>query len=93
MTLRPSNLPKLAICACFEPNADAGSLALLSPLVQGGQTLSNIIAQLQVLYHLAPGSGSIDRADTQVQFSNSTTVAAFFLTNAPAIVLSHPRQQ
>ena len=24
MTLRPSNLPKLAICACFEPNADAG---------------------------------------------------------------------
>lgn len=27
MTLRPSNLPKLAICACFEPNADAGPAA------------------------------------------------------------------
>ena len=25
--LRPSNLPKLAICACFEPNADAGPAA------------------------------------------------------------------
>ena len=27
MILRPSNLPKLAICACFEPNADAGPAA------------------------------------------------------------------
>jgi hypothetical protein len=27
MTLRPSNLPKLAICACFEPNPDAGEAA------------------------------------------------------------------
>ena len=27
MTLRPSNLPKLAICACFEPNAEAGPAA------------------------------------------------------------------
>lgn len=27
MTLRPSNLPKLAICACFEPNPIAGPAA------------------------------------------------------------------
>ena len=27
MTLRPSNLPKLAICACFEPDANVGPAA------------------------------------------------------------------
>ena len=27
MTLRPSNLPKLAICACFEPNPIVGDAA------------------------------------------------------------------
>ena len=27
MILRPSNLPKLAVCACFEPNAAPGPAA------------------------------------------------------------------
>jgi VCBS repeat-containing protein len=62
-------------------NPDPGSLGLLSPLVQNGLTLSNVISQLQVLYHLPPGSGTSNRVDTQVLFSNSTTVASLFLTN------------
>ena len=35
MTLRPSNLPKLAICACFEPNADAGPAAARGTKLDG----------------------------------------------------------
>ena len=35
MTLRPSNLPKLAICACFEPNAEAGPAAARGTMLDG----------------------------------------------------------
>lgn len=35
MTLRPSNLPKLAICACFEPNAEAGPAAARGTKLDG----------------------------------------------------------
>ncbi len=35
MILRPSNLPKLAICACFEPNTDAGPAAARGTKLDG----------------------------------------------------------
>ena len=35
MTLRPSNLPKLAICACFEPDAEAGPAAARGTMLDG----------------------------------------------------------
>src|ERR1051325_4310704 len=34
-TLRPSNLPKLAICACFEPNPIAGEAAARGSTLDG----------------------------------------------------------
>jgi len=33
MNLRPSNLPKLAVCACYSPNPDAGPAARADPLL------------------------------------------------------------
>ena len=35
MILRPSNLPKLAICVCFEPNLDAGPAAARGTKLDG----------------------------------------------------------
>ena len=35
MILRPSNLPKLAVCACFDPNPDAGEAAARGTKLDG----------------------------------------------------------
>ncbi len=60
------------------PQADPPSLNLLTPSLQG-LTLSNFVAQLGVLYALAPATGASNRADIRVVATNGA--GQFLLTN------------
>jgi VCBS repeat-containing protein len=60
------------------PQADPATLSQFTPLL-GGSTLSNFVAQLGVVYALAPASGATNRADIRVTATNGA--GAFVLTN------------
>jgi len=60
------------------PQADPATLSQFTTLL-GGSTLSNFVAQLGVVYALAPASGATNRADIRVTATNGA--GAFVLTN------------
>jgi len=61
------------------PVSDPGSLGGLTALVGSGQTLSQVVAQLSVVYVLPPASGESNRVDATVLFAG----------NPPAYALSN----
>jgi hypothetical protein len=63
-----------------EPEADPSALESLDPLLTGGRTLDEVLDQATVLFYIPPGSGTPNRADSQVQFVENDQPQSFLLT-------------